>query len=489
MTDIAAQPFTPTLGSEVPAALCLIDGAWVEGQGPMKDTVNPATGEVVTRVAYASAEQVDAAVAAAKKAQKEWAKVPMAARADIIVAAADAMEARAAEIGWWVSREMGKTLAEARDEILEITVPVTRATAAEARGFAGSTPPASSAAYPRRRVQTIFQPIGVTSFISPWNFPVEMIGNAAVALLTGNATVWKPSEWAPYAPQLITEAFLSVGVPEGLVNLVYGGPEIGEHLVANPDVGLVAFIGSTAVGEQIARAAGVKRLLLELGGNGPQIVLDDADLDKAVEAATLGCFYQAGQVCTSAERILVHEDVHDEFVAKMTAAAKAIKIGDPQADGTDMGPLSDKRILDKVVAHVEDARANGATVTTGGHHEGLFYAPTVLSGVTPDMVIAREETFGPVAPIIKISSAEEALTIANDSPYGLSMSVFTSDLATAFDMAEGLEAGAVNVNSSTNDWELNGPFGGWKKSGIGRELGVFCMREFSNVKTITFDLG
>lgn len=140
------------------------------------------------------------------------------------------------------------------------------------------------------------------------------------------------------------------------------------------------------------------------------------------------------------------------------------------------------------MAHVEDARANGATVTTGGHHEGLFYAPTVLSGVTPDMVIAREETFGPVAPIIKISSAEEALTIANDSPYGLSMSVFTSDLATAFDMAEGLEAGAVNVNSSTNDWELNGPFGGWKKSGIGRELGVFCMREFSNVKTITFDL-
>lgn len=319
--------------------------------------------------------------------------------------------------------------------------------------------------------------------------PVEMIGNCAASMMMGNACVWKPSEWAPYAPQLITEAFVSAGIPDGLINLVYGGPEIGEHLVTHDDVRLVAFIGSTAVGEQIAKAAGVKRLLLELGGNGPMVVLDDADIDRAVDAAVVGCFYQAGQVCTSAERILVHAAVHDEFAEKLAARAKQLRVGDPLDERTEMGPLSEQRILDKVVRHVTEAREKGATVLTGGQHENLYFEPTVLIGVTPDMQIAREETFGPVAPIIKIESAEQALAIANDSPYGLSTSVFTSSLKTAFDMAEGLEAGAVNVNAGTNDWELNGPFGGWKKSGVGRELGNETLLEFSNVKTVTFDLG
>jgi succinate-semialdehyde dehydrogenase / glutarate-semialdehyde dehydrogenase len=218
-------------------------------------------------------------------------------------------------------------------------------------------------------------------------------------------------------------------------------------------------------------------------------VLDDADVDRAVEAAMVGCFYQAGQVCTSSERILVHEAVHDEFAEKLTEAARQLKVGDPLDEGTEMGPLSEQRILAKVVAHVEDALERGATILTGGGHRGLFYEPTVLTGVTPEMRIAREETFGPVAPIIKVSSAEEALEIANDSEYGLSMSVFTRSLATAYDMAEGLEAGAVNVNASTNDWEFNGPFGGWKKSGIGREMAAYAVTEFTNAKTITFDLG
>jgi acyl-CoA reductase-like NAD-dependent aldehyde dehydrogenase len=337
-------------------------------------------------------------------------------------------------------------------------------------------------------VQTIYQPVGVTAFISPWNFPVEMIVNCVASLMMGNSCVWKPSEWAPYAPQLLSEAFVSAGLPHGLLNLVYGGPEIGEHLVRHSHVELVAFIGSTAVGEQIAKAAGVKQLLLELGGNGPMIVLDDANVDRAVDAAVGGCFYQAGQVCTAAERILVHESVHDEFVEKLVARAKVLKVGDPLDESTQMGPLSEKRILDKVVRHVEDARVKGATILTGGDHEGQFFEPTVLIGVTPDMEIAYEETFGPVAPILKVRSAEEALEIANDSEFGLSMSVFTASLKTAFDMAEGLQAGSVNVNSGTNDWELSGPFGGWKKSGIGREVGEDSLRAFSNVKTITFDI-
>jgi acyl-CoA reductase-like NAD-dependent aldehyde dehydrogenase len=194
-------------------------------------------------------------------------------------------------------------------------------------------------------------------------------------------------------------------------------------------------------------------------------------------------------VCTAGERVLVHEQVHDEFVARLAAKVAELKVGDPLDESTDMGPLSDVRILDKVVRHVEDAKAKGATVVTGGNHHGLLYEPTILTGVTTDMEIAQEETFGPVAPVIKIKSADEALEIANSLQYGLSMAVFTTSLPTAWKMAEGLEAGQVNVNSGTNDWELNGPFGGWKKSGIGRELGGDeSLRLFANVKTIGMDL-
>lgn len=488
-TVLPESPTTPSSATEVPSARCLINGTWVEGNGPVKETTGPATGTVVTRVTYATFDQVDTAVAAAREAQREWARVPLARRAEIVTAAVMAIEPRAEEICRWISIEMGKTIRESRDEVIaDVTIPVSLAAIEDARRFGGTTPPAWNAEYPNRRVQTIYQPVGVTAFISPWNFPVEMIVNCVVSLMVGNACVWKPSEWAPFAPQLLAEAFTSAGLPKGLLNVIYGGPEVGEHLVRHEDVQLVAFIGSTAVGEQIARAAGVKKLLLELGGNGPMVVMDDADVDRAVDAAVGSCFYQAGQVCTAAERILVHEQVHDEFVEKLVERTKALKVGDPLDESTDMGPLSEKRILDKVIRHVEDARAKGATILTGGTHEGQFYAPTVLSGVTPDMEIAYDETFGPVAPVIKIRSAEEALAIANDSEYGLSTAVFTASLKTAFQLAEGLEAGCVNVNAGTNDWELSGPFGGWKKSGIGREVGVDSLRAFSNVKTITFDL-
>lgn len=477
-------------GASVPTVKGLIGGAWIVGDGATKETINPANGDVVSRVPYSSVEQVDQAVASAMEAQRTWAKMPLSTRADLVSAALDEIERRMSEILPWISREMGKTLAEAEHEVVGFVLGATRALVAEARTFGGRTMPAADGGdYPRRRSMTIYQPIGVTAFISPWNFPVEMIANAAISMVMGNTCVWKPSEWAPYAPQLITEIFTSAGLPDGVINLVYGGPDIGEALVKHPDVGMLAFIGSTAVGEAIHAAAGVKRLLLELGGNGPVVVLADADLDKAVEDTAFGCFYQAGQVCTSSERILVHEDVYEEFAERLAAKAKSIKVGDPLDPATEMGPLSDKRILDKVRRHVEEAQAAGATVLTGGGYEGLYYEPTVIRDVTPDMTVAREETFGPVAPLIRFRTEEEALAIANDSPYGLVMSVFTRSLRSAFDMMEGLEAGTVNVNAGTNDWELSAPFGGWKKSGLGRELAADCLREFTNVKTVTIDLG
>jgi succinate-semialdehyde dehydrogenase/glutarate-semialdehyde dehydrogenase len=491
-TDTASVSAEPAVTLE--PVQSLIGSTWVDGAGPTKDIRNPATGEVVSTVAFSTPAQIDEAVASAKRAQREWAKIPLATRVRILHAGVDAIETNGDEVAVWISREMGKTLSEAREEVFtDATVPLARAALEDARRFGGRTPTTWSEAYPDRRVQTLHQPIGVTGFISPWNFPTEMLFMCIASMAMGNSAVWKPSEWAPTAPVLATRIFLkaatAAGLPDGLLNVIWGGPEEGEHLVAHESVGLIGFIGSTAVGEQIHRAAGVKKLLLELGGNGPLIVLDDADIDRAVAATVYDCFYQAGQVCTSGERVLVHEAIHDEFVGKVVAAARDITLGDPFEESTDMGPLSDQRILDKVVAHVEDARTAGATIETGGSHDGLFYEPTVLTGVTTDMRIAREETFGPVIPIIRVASAEEALEIANDSEYGLSMAVFTSSLRSAYVMGEGLQAGAVNVNEGTNSWEHSSPFGGWKKSGIGRELGEATLREFTNEKTLSISFG
>lgn len=488
----AAAPVAAPETEDVPAVHGLIDGTWTRGAGDLKQTRSPANGGVVTTCPFFTPDQVDAAVEAAKAAQKGWSAVSIADRARMMHAGLDSIAEHTEEIARWISSEMGKTIREAREEILtDITVPCGKAIVEDALRFTGRTvPPAQPDRYPNRRVMVIYQPIGVAGFISPWNFPVEMIINCVAAMMMGNACVWKPSEWAPYGPQKLTEAFLEgAGLPPGVLNLIYGGPAIGEHLVTHPDVGLVSFIGSTATGEKIASAAGVKRLLLELGGNGPLVILDDADIDKAVATAMTDCFYQAGQVCTAGERVLVHEKVHDEFVEKLAAKVAELKVGDPLDESTDMGPLSDVRILDKVVRHVEDARTKGATIVTGGKHTGLLYEPTILTGVTTSMEIAQEETFGPVAPVIKVGSADEALQIANSLDYGLSMAVFTRSLSTAWQMAEGLEAGQVNVNAGTNDWELGGPFGGWKKSGIGRELGGDeSLRLFTNVKTIGMDL-
>jgi acyl-CoA reductase-like NAD-dependent aldehyde dehydrogenase len=491
-TTEAAAPVGAPERQDVPTVHGLIDGTWVKGAGHVKETISPSHGGVVTTCPFFTPDQVDAAVQAAKAAQREWAAVPIAEKARMMHAGIDSIAEHTEEIGRWVSSEMGKTIREAREEILtDITVPCGRGIVEDGLRFHGRViQPAQPDRFPNRRVMVIYQPIGVTGFISPWNFPVEMIINCIASMMVGNTCVWKPSEWAPYGPQMIAKAFLEgAGLPAGVLNLVYGGPETGETLVTHSDVGLISFIGSTATGEKIASAAGVKRLLLELGGNGPLVILDDADVDKAVATAMTDCFYQAGQVCTAGERVLVHEKVHDEFVEKLATKVAELKIGDPLDESTDMGPLSDVRILDKVVRHVEDAKAKGARVVTGGNHDGLLYEPTILTGVTPDMEIAREETFGPVAPVIKVESADEALEIANSLQYGLSMAVFTTSLPTAWKMAEGLEAGQVNVNSGTNDWELNGPFGGWKKSGIGRELGGDeSLRLFANVKTIGMDL-
>lgn len=273
-----------------------------------------------------------------------------------------------------------------------------------------------------------------------------------------------------------------------MLNLVHGAGDAGAHLVQHPDVDVISFTGSTATGERIARAAGIKRLLLELGGNGPLVVMADANVDAAVEAAVSGCYYLAGQCCTAAERILVHADVHDAFVARLVERARQVRLGDPLDEATDMGPLSGAPVLEKTERHVRDAVSRGAQVMCGGSHRDLFYEPTVIVGVTPDMEIAREETFGPVAPVIKFHDRAEAVSLANGTKYGLTAVVFTSSLEDAWYMADRLQHGTVHINESTNYWDLLAPFGGMKQSGLGRELGYAALEALTEVKQITFDL-
>jgi acyl-CoA reductase-like NAD-dependent aldehyde dehydrogenase len=334
------------------------------------------------------------------------------------------------------------------------------------------------------------EPVGVVAAVTPWNFPVDIAGIPIVyGLAAGCTIVWKPSEFAPLCAGMFVELLEDAGFPAGTVNLVHGRGETGSQLVRHPDVASVVFTGSVATGEQVARDAGLKNRVLELGGNGPQIVLADADIDKAADAAITGCFYLAGQCCTAAERILVHSSVQDAFVAALVERVAKLRVGDPLDEATDMGPLSTAATLERTKQHVADAVSKGAIVVAGGGSEGQYHEPTVLTGVTSDMRIAQEETFGPVAPIMRFETLDEALTIANETEFGLTAAVFTNDLRAAWRAAEELRHGTVHINETTNYWDQMAPFGGAKKSGAGRELAGWITDALTETKQITFELG
>jgi succinate-semialdehyde dehydrogenase / glutarate-semialdehyde dehydrogenase len=340
-----------------------------------------------------------------------------------------------------------------------------------------------------KRILIVQEPVGVVAAVSPWNFPVDIAGIPIVyGLAYGCTTVWKPSELSPLCAEAFMDVLHDAGFPPGTANLVHGRGDVGSALVGHDGVDSVVFTGSIETGEKVARAAGLKNRVLELGGNGPQIVLADADLDAAVEGAIMGCFYLAGQVCTAAERVLVHRDVHDAFVERLVDRTKQLRVGDPLAEETDMGPMCHRGTLERTQAHISDAVANGAQVVIGGTSNGMYHDPTVLTGVTNAMRIAREETFGPVAPIMAFDSLEEALEIANSTEFGLTASVFTKSLNDAWTAAEELRHGTVHINESTNYWDQMAPFGGAKKSGSGRELAGWIGDALTETKQITFDL-
>lgn len=466
-----------------------IGGEWQEGDGAPIEVHSPYDGSLVGTVNVATDAQLEAAVAAAKAAFPAWRRTPLMRRVDLLRRAYDVCLERSPAIAEMISRETGKTIREAEEEMVEFTVDHFRRASEDVIRYRGQVLPSTQERAGSKRIMVVQEPIGVVACVTPWNFPVDIAGIPIVyGLALGCTLVWKPSELAPICANMFVDVLHEAGFPAGTVNLVHGHGDLGGQLVRHEDVGSVVFTGSVTTGEQVARDAGLKNRVLELGGNGPQIVRADADLEKAADAAITGCFYLAGQCCTAAERILVHRDVQDRFVELLVERAKALKLGDPLDEATDMGPVCTDANLVRTQEHVADAVAKGATVVHGGGAEGRLHEPTIVTGVTEDMRIAREETFGPVAPIIAFTDDDEAIRIANATEFGLTAAVFTEDLRTAWRYAEELCHGTVHINETTNYWDQMAPFGGAKKSGAGRELSTFILDAMSETKQITWDV-
>ena len=473
--------------------LLYIGGTWRPGGGGTVPAVSPSSGEPFATVAMADRGDVDAAVAAARAAWPAWAALSAFDRAHWCSAVAAAIGRRSEDLARALTQDQGKPLvAEAYDEVSELAEYFSMA-AEDAKRLAGEIPPSVSAG---RRVLSTRVPLGVVGVISPWNWPYTMGAELfAPALAAGNAVVWVPAPTTTACCALLAEIIAAEDAPAGVFNFVPGpGPVAGDALAGHPGVNAVGFIGSVATGASVATRAAGKTQLLELGGNGPMVVLEDADLGLAAEAALEAAYVCAGQSCTAGERFLVHAAVRAEFVDRVVAAVKGrIRLGDPFDPATTMGPLNNQPNADKFARHVGTAVAAGARSCYGGSiAEGfpttLFAEPTVLDGVTLDMEVAREETFGPVVPVIEVSSATEALELTNGSPFGLTAAVFTGDLERGLAFAEQARAGWVNINASTNLWESHLPFGGrsGSVSGRGRVGGRFAMETFTEPKTILY---
>ena len=468
----------------------LINGKWVKGSAGTFEVRNPHNGKVLHHVGRCNLADVDAAVASARRAQPAWAALSVIERAQVMRRIHQLFLERAEPIAQMITAEIGKPITDAREEVFEYSAPSWAKSAEEILRHRGLSLPSTQERTTNKRLVMNHRPLGVVAAITPYNFPTD-ISSIAIAHIAaaGNTVIWKPSEYAAVSCAMLADVFKEAGLPDGVINVVQGFGDAGAALVESKGVDGVFFTGSTKTGRGIAEKCALRPHLLELGGDGPFIILPDADIDAAVEGAMNGCFYYTGQVCTSAERLLVHEDVHDEFVEKLRARVHTLKIGDPADESTEMGPLCNQATLDRVRAHVEDARSKGAQIEQIGLEDNLYYPATILVGATTDMLIAQEETFGPVAPIIKIKSADEAIKIAHQSGLGLIASLWTRDLATAWRVGEALPHGTVNINETSNYWDQLAPFGGTGQSGVGRELSQWFLETFTERKLLVFNLG
>lgn len=473
-----------------------IRGAWCAAEsGETFEAVSPSTGEVFATIPKGGRADAQRAIAAAAAAGPAWARLSAFDRAAALERVGAVVHERREALALALTRDQGKPVAEARSEVEEL-LAYFRMAAADATRLEGLILPSVDAA---KRVLVYRVPRGVVSVITPWNWPYTMAGEVvAPALAAGNAVVWNPASSTSACSLEMARCLVDADLPPGVFNVVTGpGSVVGDEIASHRAVAAVGFVGSVEAGRKVAARAAGKDLLLEMGGNGPLVVLDDADLDKAVAATLEACFLNAGQSCTAGERILVQAAVHDAYLERLAAAVAArIAVGDPAAETTTMGPLNNEAQAAKTDAHVGDAVARGARLVAGGRRAPgfptpLYYEPTILDGVTEAMEIARDETFGPVAPVTLIETEDDALRIVNDSPYGLLAAVFTRDLGRGLRFAEAVRAGWVNINEGTNYWESHLPFGGGAgaDSGVGRVGGRFSMERLTELKTIVVNLG
>ena len=467
-----------------------IDGKWAPASdGAMADDFNPATGALFARVAQAGRADALRAVEAAYRARESWGRTIVSERAAILLRAADVLAGRVEDIREVLIEESGSTFGKAMFEVF-YCIDLLRSAAGDARHIFGETLPHSMSG---QVGMTVRQPLGVIAGIAPFNAPFLLaMKKVVLALAAGNCFVLKPSEETPVTGLKIAEIFHEAKLPPGVLNVVPGpAKDVGDVLLSDPRVRMITFTGSTKVGKLIAveAAKNLKKFTLEMGGKNPLIVLRDADVDYAVRAGCFGIYFHQGQVCMANSRIIVEAPVFDEFCEKFAAHAKTYKVGDPHDPQTVIGPLIRRTQCAFIDEHVQDAAAKGAKVLTGGTHQDNFYQPTVIAGVTPQMRIYSEESFGPITSIIKVDSSEEALAIANDTSYGLAAGVITNDLQKAMDLALRLESGMVHINDTTVSDEPHVPFGGVKNSGFGREGGNYSMEEMTELKWITIQLG
>ncbi len=464
-----------------------IAGKWrAAGGGRTLDVVNPATEEVIGTLAHAGIPDLDEALASAAAGFAVWRKLSAYERSKIMRKAADLVRERAEDIARLMTAEQGKPLAEALGEV-DIGGAYVEFFAEEARRVYGETIPSQRA---DARLLAIKQPIGVCGAITPWNFPNSMITRkVSPALAAGCPVVIKPANETPLSALALAALAEKAGVPKGVFNVITGdAPPIGKVLCEHPAVRFVGFTGSTEVGKILYRqaAVGVKKLGLELGGNAPFVVFDDADIDAAVEGAMVSKYRNMGQTCVCANRIYAQDKIYDQFVEKLTQKVTAMKIGDGTQAGVTQGPLINMEAIEKVERHIADAVKGGAKIVTGGKRHslgGTFFEPTVLANVAPDALVSREETFGPLAPVFRFKDEADVIAMCNKSPFGLASYFYSRDLGRVWRVAEALESGMVGVNTGLITTEV-APFGGVKESGLGREGSHHGMEEYVEIKYV-----